>query len=140
MEEQQEFQKEKTRPLWKKIIYITVGGLSLGLGALGAILPMLPTFPFLLLSLICFGKSSEKLTTWLISTKLYEENLQSWVEKKGMTQSAKIRICSTVTLLMGVSFLLMKNVPIGRMVLLGVWLFHILYFLCFVKTAEEEKK
>lgn len=120
-----------------KICYILLGCISLGLGAVGAVLPMIPTFPFLLLSLFCFGKSSEKLVNWLVSTKLYKENLESWVHKKGMSKASKLRICSTVTLFMAISFIMMKNVPVGRFALLVVWVFHIVFFIFLVKPTEE---
>lgn len=45
----------------KKILYITLGCIGVGLGALDAVLLLLPAFPFLLLAAFCFGKSSEKL-------------------------------------------------------------------------------
>lgn len=45
----------------KRILYITLGCLGVGLGALGAVLPLLPAFPFLLLAAFCSGRSSEKL-------------------------------------------------------------------------------
>ena len=45
----------------KKIVYLTLGFLGLALGAVGAVLPLLPAFPFLLMAAVCFGKSSEKL-------------------------------------------------------------------------------
>lgn len=56
----------------KKIIYIVVGCLGVGLGAAGAVLPLLPAFPFLLLAAFCFAKSSERLHNWFTSTKLYK--------------------------------------------------------------------
>lgn len=59
----------------KKIAYIVVGCIGVGLGAVGAVVPMLPAFPFLLLAAFCFGRSSEKLNNWFISTKLYKNNL-----------------------------------------------------------------
>ena len=55
----------------KKIVYLTLGFLGLALGAVGAVLPLLPAFPFLLMAAVCFGKSSEKLDRWFRSTKLY---------------------------------------------------------------------
>lgn len=62
----------------KRMATITLGCVSVGLGALGAVLPLLPAFPFLLLAAFCFGKSSERLHTWFVGTKLYKDNLESY--------------------------------------------------------------
>lgn len=124
----------------KKILYITVGCLSLGLGALGAVLPLLPAFPFLLLAACCFGKSSERLHRWFTGTRLYKENLESYVQGKGMTKKAKIRIMVTVTALMSIGFVLMHQVPVGQIVLGGVWVFHILYFIFGIKTLPARQE
>ncbi|HJD36921.1 MAG TPA: DUF454 family protein, partial [Candidatus Blautia ornithocaccae] len=48
----------------KKILWIMLGFISLGVGAVGVVLPLLPSFPFLLLTLISFAKSSKKLEDW----------------------------------------------------------------------------
>lgn len=122
----------------KKIIYIILGCAGLVLGAIGSVMPMLPAFPFLLLAAYCFGKSSERLHTWFIGTKLYKKNLESFVQGRGMTWAAKLRIMGTVTVVMAVSFLMMKNVPVGRMVLACVWVFHVLYFVFAIKTLRPE--
>lgn len=124
----------------KKFFYIVVGCLSLGLGALGAVLPLLPAFPFLLLAACCFGKSSQRLHRWFTGTRLYKENLESYVQGKGMTKKAKIRIMVTVTALMSVGFVLMHQVPVGQIVLGGVWAFHILYFIFGVKTLPVRQE
>lgn len=118
----------------KKICLMTVGCLGLGLGAVGAVVPLLPAFPFLLLAAVCFAKSSERLHNWFIGTKLYKDNLESYVAGQGMTRRTKIRIMITVTLLMSVGFFMMNAVPVGQIVLAGVWLFHIVYFAVIVKT------
>lgn len=118
----------------KKIIYLVVGLIGLGLGAVGAVIPLLPAFPFLMLAAVCFAKSSERLNNWFIQTKLYKNNLESYVEGKGMTMKTKIRIIAIVTLTMSVGFAMMSKVPIGRIILAIVWIFHILYFLLAVKT------
>ncbi len=121
----------------KKLIYVAVGCLGLGLGALGAVLPLLPAFPFLMLAAYCFARSSEKLHNWFIGTRLYKENLESYVAGQGMTRRVKIRIMVTVTLLMSVGFIMMHAVPIGRIVLGCVWVFHMVYFIFGVKTKPE---
>ena len=123
----------------KKILYIILGCIGLGIGAVGSVVPLLPSFPFLLLAAFCFAKSSEKLHNWFINTKLYKNNLESYVQRRGMTKATKIRIICTVTLLMGFGFLMMSKVPVGRIILSLVWVFHIVYFMFGVKTLEEDK-
>ena len=122
----------------KKTIYVIVGCMGVGLGAIGAVVPMLPAFPFLMLAAFCFGRSSERLNNWFINTKLYKDNLETYVQGKGMTRKTKIRIMITVTLLMSIGFIMMSNVPVGRIVLACVWLFHIIYFSFGVKTFQLE--
>jgi len=122
----------------KKILYIVAGCIAMGLGALGAVLPLLPAFPFLLLAAFCFAKSSERLHSWFTGTKLYKNNLESYVQGKGMTRKTKIRIMITVTLLMTIGFIMMDQVLVGRIVLACVWVFHILYFSFGVKTIKAD--
>lgn len=121
----------------RKMIYLIVGCISLVLGALGAIMPLLPAFPFLLLAACCFAKSSDRLHQWFTQTKLYQNNLESYVQGKGMSWKTKIRVMLIVTLLMAVGFVMMSRVPIGRIVLAGVWLFHMIYFVFGIKTLKE---
>lgn len=124
----------------KKIFWLLMGFVGLILGAIGAVLPMLPAFPFLLLAAFSFGKSSEKLHTWFIGTKLYKNNLESYVKGQGMTKHTKIKVMITVTLLMSFGFFMMfrKDLYIPCAILGCVWLFHILYFTFGVKTYELE--
>ena len=50
----------------KKILFIVLGCIGLALGAVGAVLPLMPAFPFLLLAAVCFAKSSESCTIGLL--------------------------------------------------------------------------
>ena len=120
----------------KKALLVVVGCLSLALGAIGAVLPILPTVPFLMLSAFCFAKSSEKLHSWFISTKLYKKNLESFVKGEGMTVKTKVKIMSTVTILMAIGFIMMSRVPVGRVILAIVWVCHVVYFVFRVKTLK----
>ena len=121
----------------KKILFIVLGCIGLGPGAVGAVVPLLPAFPFLLLAAYSFARSSERLHSWFINTKLYKNNLESYVKGKGMTKRTKVRIMITVTVLMTFGFVMMHQVPVGRIVLAAVWLFHIFYFAFGVKTLKE---
>lgn len=119
--------------IMKKILYIMIGCISLGLGIIGVILPILPTVPFVLLAAFCFARSSERLNGWFKNTKLDRENNI----KSGMTKQAKVRIMCLVTLLMSIGFIMMglKDIVVGNIVLLIVWVFHMAYLTFGVKTV-----
>ena len=125
----------------KKIIYIVLGCIGVGLGTVGAVIPMLPTFPFLMLAAFCFAGSSEKLDRWFKNTKLYKDNLEDFVAGRGMTKETKVRIMITVTLLMSVGFVMMglKGIVTGCVVLGCVWVFHVIYFVFGIKTIPAKE-
>ena len=123
----------------KKMVYIVLGCIGVGLGAVGAVVPLLPSFPFLLLAAFCFARSSERLHTWFINTKLYKKNLESYVAGKGMTKATKFKILTTVTILMSIGFIMMSAVPVGRIILAAVWVFHVIYFVWGVKTIPASE-
>ena len=124
----------------KKIILIVIGSIGLALGAVGAVLPLIPTVPFLLLAAYCFARSSEKLNRWFTGTKLYKDNLESYVRGEGMTVRTKAKIMITVTILMAIGFAMMSRVPVGRIILAVVWAAHCVYFVFFVRTKDAAEK
>ena len=123
----------------KKIFWIVIGCIGVGIGAIGAVLPLLPSFPFLLLAAFSFARSSEKLHTWFIHTNLYKNNLESYVKGQGMTWNVKMKILTTVTLLMSVGFIMMflKAIYVPCIILGFVWIVHIVYFVFGVKTIQK---
>mgnify|MGYP005817379247 CR=1 FL=1 len=123
----------------KKLLYLAGGFIGLGLGALGAALPLLPAFPFLLLAAYCFARSSEQLHRWFVGTRIYKENLESFVAGRGMTRRTKLRIMTLVTLTMAIGFAMMGRVPVGRVILGIVWAGHVLYFIFGIRTLPEQE-
>lgn len=120
----------------KQIIFLIIGCLSLALGCVGIVLPILPTVPFFLLTVFCFANSSQKLHDWFIGTQMYKKHLESFVQKKGMTVRTKATILTSVTALMAVGFVLMlrKEIIVPCVILAVVWVCHLVYFLFGVKT------
>lgn len=122
----------------RKAIYIILGCIGLILGAVGVIVPMLPAFPFLLLAAFGFARGSERLHSWFISTRLYKNNLETYVRGQGMTRRTKHRIIASVTVLILISMSILAICELYWVwsILIAVWVFHILYFVFGVKTLE----
>jgi len=74
----------------KKILLIISGIISLVLGIIGILVPILPTTPFLLISAACFVRSSEKHYQWLIQHKWFGATIRNYREHKAIPLSTKI--------------------------------------------------
>lgn len=94
----------------KRIIYISVGLLCVGLGALGVVIPGLPTTPFLLLASWCFYHSSQRLQDWLLKSWL-GTYIRSYHRRGGMTFAQKASACGimAVMVLLSVFFFIPKD-------------------------------
>lgn len=74
----------------KRIIFYVIGYLSIALGIIGIIFPILPTTPFLLLAAACFARNSEKAYNWLLNNKLFGKFIRDYRDGKGLPVKVKI--------------------------------------------------
>lgn len=121
-----------------KYVWLFLGFVFLGLSAIGAMLPLLPSFPFIILTLFCFGKSSEKVHNWFVNTNLYKNNLEKIVNRREITLKGKIYLVLSISITLGIGFYFMKRTVVGRVVLFVVWFFHVAYFIFGLKTVKEK--
>ena len=124
-----------------KLLFLILGCVSLALGCVGIVLPVLPTVPFFLLTAFCFAKSSQRLHDWFLGTKLYRKHLESYVQKRGMTPGTKTGILGSVTAIMaqGAFFMVRQGILWPCWILAVVWVCHVVYFLFGVKTLKREE-
>ena len=125
--------------MMKKVFFVSLGCLSLALGVVGIVLPVLPTVPFFLLTAFCFAKSSARLHCWFLGTTLYKKYIGSYFRRRGMTRKAKAFLIGTVTAIMLPGFILMDKVPVGRAIMAIVWVGHIVYFGFKVQTITQQE-
>lgn len=71
-------------------LWTLIGILFLVLGAIGAVLPLLPTTPFVLVAAWCFARSSPRLHRWLLDSQLFGPMLRNWEENRCVPLRAKI--------------------------------------------------
>lgn len=122
----------------KNYLYIVLGFLFMGIGGVGAVLPILPTVPFLLLASYFFMKGSEKMDRWFKSTKLYKNHLESFEKNKSMKISTKIAILSFASFMLGLAFIKIDVLPM-RLCIAVLILIKYYYFIFKIDTIEEIK-
>ena len=114
-----------------KILLVTAGFVSIILGVIGIIVPLLPTTPFLLLSAACFFRGSDRLYHWLIKHKTLGRNIRNYREHKAISLKTKFVSISLLWITMLYSIVFIVN-SIYIRILLAIILItvtvHILHF------------
>ena len=113
--------REEARPSkFKKGLFVVAGTISLGLGFVGIVLPVLPTTPFLLLSAACYYKGSERLHRWMLNNRLFGDYLRNYKERKGIQPRTKIFTLILLWSVISFSALFMLNNVIIQIILFAI--------------------
>jgi uncharacterized membrane protein YbaN (DUF454 family) len=102
-------ENEETEKIKVIKYFILLGGfISLILGIIGIVIPILPTTPFLLLASAAFAKSSKKFDRWLLNNKILGAYIKNYREGKGLPIKIKVLTLSLlwITILISMLFLL----------------------------------
>lgn len=104
----------------QRLLFGTIGMLSLGLGIIGIVVPGLPTTPFVLLAAACFAKASPKLHGWLLQHRLLGPFIRNWEEHRSLTKRTKFVAITTMLVTIGFSAWSFSGRPLAQVCLLGL--------------------
>lgn len=97
----------------RRLLWTLAGLVALLLGAIGVVLPLLPTTPFVLLAAYFFGKGSPRLRAWLIGHRTFGPLIADWEAHGAIPRPIK-RLAVTV---MALAFLASVIAGLGWMIL-----------------------
>lgn len=92
---------ETTPPAWRRPLWLAAGAFSLAAAAIGLLLPLLPTVPFLLLAAFCFSRGSQRIERWMLEHPQLGPPIRDWRASRAVPLRAK----QLATLMMTVSCL-----------------------------------
>lgn len=96
----------------KRAVLVMAGVLSLLLGLLGAVLPGLPTTPFVLLAAACFAQASPRLHRWLVQHRWLGPMVRDWEAHHSMPLRIKWLASGMMALMVGASAWQLAERPI----------------------------
>lgn len=121
----------------KRIIYITLGTICVGLGTIGIFVPLMPTTVFLLMAAFFYSRSSDRFHDWLLSNRLFGEYVRNYREGRGMTAKHKTRAVVMLWVTIGISMWFVPLLAV-RILLLVVAAGVSVFLLRFVPTYRPE--
>ncbi len=131
-------QRPGVKELRMRIINGALGLLFFGLGALGAVLPVLPTTPFLLLASFFFLRSSKRLDDWFHQTRLYKRYLANFIENRQMTLRTKFLCMAPGVGIMSVLAVVLPQWW-AKTLLVALVIFELWYFAFRIKTISVDE-
>jgi uncharacterized membrane protein YbaN (DUF454 family) len=105
---------------WKRPLYQGLGLLMVGLGVLGAVLPILPTTPFMLAASFFFVRSSPALHRRLVRSPLFGPMVRDWEQYRGVRRSAKATAVVLIAAVIGASLAFAQLSPLLQGLLIGL--------------------
>jgi uncharacterized membrane protein YbaN (DUF454 family) len=124
---------------FKRVLFVVAGLAAVGMAYLGAILPGLPTTPWVLLAGYCFSRSSPRLERWLKRSPIFGKLLRDWDEHRGIRRPVKIfAVCMVVTVV--TLSITLSNLPVRvKWVIGGLALVGICTIVFVVPTIREQR-
>jgi uncharacterized membrane protein YbaN (DUF454 family) len=103
-----------------RLLWTTAGTLSLGVGAVGVILPVLPTTPFVLVAAACYLRGSKRMYGWLVANRYFGGYLRDYMEGRGVSNRATAVSIAFLWALILLSVAFVTNDLVIRAVIIAV--------------------
>lgn len=118
-----------------RYLLLACGWLFVGLGAIGMLLPIIPTVPFLLLAAACFARSSGRLHRWLLDHPTFGPLLRDYEAGLGLSAKAKAVSITTMWISIGVSTVFFVPYLVADVIMLAAAVAATIYLLL-IPTAR----
>jgi uncharacterized membrane protein YbaN (DUF454 family) len=105
-----------SQKLLRAFLFVT-GTVSLVLGAIGIVLPIMPTTPFLLLALGCYLRSSQRMTHWMLNNKYFGKYIRNYREGKGIPLKTKLFALTVLWTTIAISAIFVVPILIVQLIL-----------------------
>lgn len=102
--------------------FFVLGWVSVLLGFIGALLPVMPTTPFLILAAYLFSKSSPKFHAWLLNLPKFGPVIKEWEESKTIKKEVKIMAIGLLSISMMGTLIFVPVKMIVKYILTGIWI------------------
>ena len=119
----------------RNLLFISLGFMSIGVGLVGVVLPILPTTPFFILSSYCFVKGSDKFDSWFRNTKLFKNYAEDFIRDRSMTLQRKIKLMIISDTMLVFPLITVDNVY-ARVGIVSVIIAKYYYFIFVIKTTQ----
>ncbi len=105
-----------------RALFLASGITLVGVGAVGVVVPGLPTTVFLVMALFCFKKSSPRLENWLLTHPRFGPTLRDWESDRSIKPRTKIVAIVTMWVFIGASVFMIRNLwALALILALGVF-------------------
>ena len=120
----------------KKILWNSLGILSLIMAYIGVITPGLPYSPFVVFAAYCFSNGSETLHTWIYNHKLFGPFLTNWTEKRVF--SLKMKYMMLLTMSVSLIMMFVSGVPARGIVYTSLFMLAVAIWAWRYPSSVEE--
>lgn len=114
-----------------RLVFAGSGTLCVAIGLVGAILPILPTTPFMLLAAGCYARASPRFYNWLLNTRAFGPLIREWRQYRSIPRRTKLTAIALMAMTLATSIVLFVKQPYLQIAIgifgcvLATWLYRI---------------